>query len=133
MERESRFANEIASLILAGMDKYRSLVAWQSAHRFLISTLRATDRQYRPQARALFDQLRRAAVSVEANIVEGYALDTRAQFKRFLRIAKASAAECECLLGAIAELGYLEARDLSALQLELETTMRTLHGLLRKS
>ena len=57
--------------------------------------MRATDAQYHPRSRALFDQLRRAALSVEANVVEGYALGTPLQFRRHLRIALGSAAEAE--------------------------------------
>jgi four helix bundle protein len=114
------------------MDKYRSLVAWQSAHRFVISTLRVTDRQYHPRARPVFDQLRRAALSVETNIVEGYALDSSAQFKRHLRIARGSAAECECLLRVAREVGYLKPEEVEQLMTDLETALRTLRGLLRK-
>ncbi len=51
------------------MRKYRSLVVWQRAHRLSIGVLRATDRAYHPRSRAVFDQLRRAALSIEANIV----------------------------------------------------------------
>src|SRR3989442_3144876 len=54
------------------MRKYRSLVGWQRARALTIATLKATDAAYHPRARALFDQIRRAVISVEANIVEGY-------------------------------------------------------------
>jgi hypothetical protein len=64
------------------MHKYRSLLAWQRAHELALRVLEATDETYHPRARAVFDQLRRAAVSVEANIVEGYALGSPAQFRR---------------------------------------------------
>jgi four helix bundle protein len=80
----------------------------------------------------VFDQLRRAAVSIETNIVEGYALDTSAQFKRHLRIARGSAAECECLLRVAEEVGYLPSGEVEHLGNELGTTLRTLRGLLRK-
>jgi four helix bundle protein len=64
----------------------------------VLLALRATDEASHPRCYALFDQLRRAAVSVEANIVEGYALGSTPQFKRHLRIALGSAAEAECLV-----------------------------------
>lgn len=114
------------------MNKYKSLMAWQSAHRFLVATYRTTDQHYHPRAKPVFDQLRRAALSIEANIVEGYALDTAPQFKRHLRIARASAAECEALLGIGAELHYLDNTLVGPLQADLETTLKTLHGLLKK-
>src|SRR5881397_1182177 len=89
------------------MRKYRSLVVWQRAHRLSIGVLRATDRAYHPRSRPVFEQLRRAALSVEANIVEGYALSTPLQFRRNLRIALGSAAEVECFLEIICDLEYL--------------------------
>ena len=92
---------------IGAMNKYQSLVAWQSAHAFVISTFRTTDKCYHARARTIFDQLRRAALSVELNLVEGYALDTNAQFLRHLVIARGSAAECECIIRIVDELGYL--------------------------
>src|SRR5438046_10715549 len=87
------------------MRKYRTLVAWQRARQLALSVLKSTDGLDHPRSRAIVDQLRRAAVSVEANIVEGYALGTGAPFKRQLRIALGSVAETEVLL----QLGAYEA------------------------
>ena len=114
------------------MHKYRSLLAWQRARALTTATLRATDAAYHPRAHALFDQIRRAAISVEANIVEGYALGTAPQFRRHLRIALGSAAEAESLLEVAQEVGYLPddaARSLAAL---LDGTLKSLYGLIRK-
>ena len=89
------------------MDRHRSLEAWKVARRLSLTVLEQTDDHYHPKARSLFDQLRRAAVSIEANIVEGYALQTPAQFRRHLRIALGSAAETECMLELVASRSYL--------------------------
>src|SRR5438093_9263378 len=62
--------------------KYRSLFAWQQAHKIAVLALTKCDSAYHPRSKALFDQLRRAAISVEAKVVEGYALGTTLQFRR---------------------------------------------------
>ena len=113
------------------MHKYQSLVAWKRAHSLVVLTLRSTDAAYHPRSRALFDQLRRAAISIEANIVEGYALGTTPQFRRHLRIAIGSAAETECLVRTAGEIAYLPdsvAREMSALT---DGILRSLFGLIR--
>ena len=63
----------------------------------MLDVLRATDDARRQRTWTVFDQLRRAVVSVEANIVEGYALNRPGLLQRHLRIAIGSLAEVECL------------------------------------
>jgi four helix bundle protein len=113
------------------MRKYRSLVVWQRAHSLSVSMLRATDRHYHPRSRAVFDQLRRAALSVEANIVEGYALSTTPQFRRHLRIALGSAAEVECFLEVVGEVEYLPRATLDELLPLTDLIIGNLFGLVR--
>jgi four helix bundle protein len=113
------------------MDSYRTLEAWKNAHRLARFAHEATNRAYHPRSRSLFDQIRRAAVSVEANIVEGYALNTPGLCRRHVRIAFGSAAEVECLVRLAGELDYLPADTVRELTRTLAATMRTLRGLLR--
>ena len=115
------------------MESYRSLDAWKYAHSAVILLHKATENLNRPKYWAILDQLRRAVISVETNIVEGYALATTAQFGRHLWIAFGSAAESECLVRAVAELGYLEPAVTDELGSKLAGTMRTLRGLLRNT
>ena len=114
------------------MRKYRSLVVWQRAHHLSIGVLRATDRAYHPRSRAVFDQLRRAALSIEANIVEGYALSTPLQFRRHLRIALGSAAEVECFLEIVGELEYMPRTSVDELAQLTDLIIGNLFGLVRK-
>jgi four helix bundle protein len=114
------------------MYKYRSLEAWKRAHSALILVLRATDKPNHPRTRNLFDQLRRAVISVEANVVEGYALGTPGLYLRHLRIAFGSGAEAECLLRSAGELGYLSGETVLQIEESLSGAMRTLRGLLRR-
>ena len=112
------------------MHKYQSFEAWKRAHAAAVLALTATDGARQPRNWAVFDQLRRAAVSVEANIVEGYALGTSKLFRRHLRIAMGSAAEAECLARLASELRYLPEAVVKELEGLLGGTMRALHGLL---
>jgi four helix bundle protein len=73
--------------------------------------------------------LRRAVISVEANIVEGYALGTTPLFRRHLRIAMGSAAAAECLTRAAGELLYLPDDVVEELERLLERTMAAMPGL----
>ncbi len=115
------------------MDSHRSLEAWKVARQLSLAVLEKTDDHYHPRARSLFDQLRRAAVSVELNIVEGYALQSRAQFRRHLRIALGSAAETECVLELVASRRYLPD-DISTELLDLTAgALRLLFGLVRRT
>src|SRR5947207_14737697 len=86
------------SAILESMYGYQSLDAWKRAHQAAMLILRETSRANHPRTFALYDQLRRAALSVPANIVEGYALGTPALYRKHLRIALGSAAEAEYFL-----------------------------------
>ena len=113
------------------MYKYQSLEAWKSAHAAALLALEATDAEPNWQRRNLFDQLRRAAVSVEANIVEGFALGTIPLCRRHLRIAFGSAAEAECLARLFRERGYLSDQTVKDLEARLGSAMRALHGLMR--
>ena len=113
------------------MDSYRSLDAWKIAHEASCLTFRACDKAYQGKSRSIFDQLRRAALSVEANIVEGYALGTSALCGRHLRIAFGSAAEAECLVRLTDELGYLPHDVCVELEALFGRAMQMLRRLLR--
>ncbi|HTI06217.1 MAG TPA: four helix bundle protein, partial [Gemmatimonadales bacterium] len=114
------------------MESYQSLHVWQRAHALAIGALRETEAARQPRTWAVFDQLRRAAVSVEANIVEGYALRAPRQFRRHLRIALGSAAETECLLRNAGELDYLPQEVVKRLLILSNSTIGMLLGLLRR-
>jgi len=113
------------------MHSYKSLVAWQRASNLCLATLEAVDQSWRANAAAVFDQLRRAAVSVDVNIVEGYALNTVPLFRHHLRIALASAAEAERLLEICAARGYLDSAATQRLKPLADATLSALFGLLR--
>ncbi len=114
------------------MNKYKSLIAWQKAHEAAALTLITTDKAYHPRHFCVFDQIRRAGVSIEANVVEGYALGTTPLFQRHLRIAIGSAAEAESLVRLAGRVGYLDRADVEALVALYGDAMRAVRGLQKK-
>jgi len=117
--------------IMAVCEAIKTLVAWKRAHEALLLALRATHAAYHPRAKNLFDQLRRATISIEANIAEGDALNTPGLCRRHLRIAIGSAAEAETLARAAAELGYLDEDTVRPLLKVFDATLGAWHGLRR--
>lgn len=59
----------------------------------------------------LISQMRRAAISIPANIAEGWARNSPAEFNQFLAVSLGSAAELETLLELAHGLGYLKTED----------------------
>lgn len=109
------------------------MTVWQRSHSLVMVALKATDKAYHPKSRSLFDQLRRAAISVEANLVEGYALGTPLQFRRHLRIAIGSAAETECLIRIADEAEYLPKAAVQEMAVLLDEILALLFSLVRRT
>ena len=80
----------------------------------------------------LTNQLRRAAVSIPANLAEGCGRAGDADFARFVQIAFGSACEVESLWLLSRELGLLKAVDYDQTQAKLVSVKRMLAALLKK-
>ena len=79
----------------------------------------------------LISQIRRAAVSVSSNIVEGCARDSEADYLRFLNIAFGSLRELHYQLNLSKRLGFLPNEDSSLLEPKVVETEKVLNGLIR--
>jgi four helix bundle protein len=88
------------------MHAYRSLDVWKRSRAAALEAYRLTRTYPEDERFGLSAQLRRAAVSVEVNIVEGSKRTSCREFTRFLNIAEGSAAEARSLLELSGELGY---------------------------
>ncbi len=89
------------------MQRYRDLRVWRESHAFLLGVYRVTAELPSEEKYGLTSQLRRAAVSVPTNIVEGARRQGRQDYVRFLNLAEASLAEAEYLLIVTVDLQYL--------------------------
>lgn len=113
------------------MRDHTKLKAFELADRLALAVYQHTAGFPRQEIFGLTAQLRRAAVSVPSNIVEGCARHSEADYLHFLDIAYASSREVEYQLSLAVRLGYLAPdayREASALCAE---TSKVLAGLLR--
>jgi four helix bundle protein len=108
------------------MRDFRELEVWHVAHRFTLALYRATAAFPRHALYGLVSQLRRAAVSIEANMAEGAGKKTSVDFAHFLQIAFGSANEVDCELLIARDLGYLTDSQYEELTRELASVKKML-------
>jgi four helix bundle protein len=87
------------------MQRFTDLRVWQRSHALALDIYRLTQTFPAQECYGLTQQLRRAAVSVPANIAEGAKRSTRPDYRRFLNVAEASLAETEALTRIARDLG----------------------------
>lgn len=91
---------------------FEDLVVWQKAHQFVLAAYALTRSFPREETYGLTSQFRRAAVSIAANVAEGFRKRGPADKLRFLNIAQGSAEECRYYLILSKDLGYGERPDM---------------------
>jgi four helix bundle protein len=110
---------------------FRQLHVWQKAYELTIDVYRLTKAFPKSEIYGLTSQLQRAAVSIPANVAEGYERNHRKEYLQFLSIAKGSLGEVETYLLLAKDLKYLAADEYSILDEKRKTTSRLLKGLMR--
>jgi len=108
---------------------YRDLLVWQKSID-LVKMIYAATRSFPTHERfALTDQIRRAAVSIPSNIAEGSSRLGKAEFRRFLSIARGSTAEVDTQIVIACDLGYITPADGDDLRRRVVEIRRMLRGL----
>ena len=107
---------------------FRDLLVWRKAHAFVLAVYRFTESFPDREKFGLSHQMRRAAVSIPANIAEGFGKRSHAEKARFLNIAEGSLEECRYYLILAHDLGYGQPESLTA---SLEETSRLLNAYAR--
>lgn len=95
---------------------YRDLKVWQKADALALEIYRVTKSFPKEEIYGLTSQLRRAALSVPTNVVEGYARKGDKELGRFVSIASGSLAETEYLLEFSFKLDYLKKVEYEQIQ-----------------
>ena len=109
----------------------RKLRVFEMADEVVVLVYQATAKFPGEELYGLTSQMRRAAVSVPSNIVEGCARDSQADYLRFLNIAFGSLRELHYQLDLSNRLGFLRNQDLSLIQPKIVETEKILNGLIR--
>ena len=91
---------------------FTDLIVWQKAHEFVLGIYRMTNCLPKTEIYGMTSQIRRAAVSVPANIAEGFKRRTRPDKIRSLNIAQGSLEECRYYLILVKELDYGDTNNL---------------------
>ena len=102
---------------------FKELIFWQKAHQFVLVTYALTATFPRSEIYCLTSQMRRAAISVPANIAEGFKKFGAGDKVRFLNIAQGSLEECRYYLILTQDLGY---GDTTGMELLLDEISRLL-------
>lgn len=107
---------------------FQRVIAWQKAHEFVLLIYRISKHFPDDERFGLTSQLRRAAVSIEANIAEGYRKISRADKLRFLNIAQGSLEECRDYHILTKDLGYISEEEFEQIRGYLLMTSKFLNA-----
>src|SRR3989442_14289688 len=113
------------------MRPHQKLEAWSKAVELVTDIYRSTERFPKEERYGLTSQIRRAAISIPANIAEGAGRRSKKEFVHFLSNSQGSASELETELIIANRLGYLDETSFAQLVSQLERIGRLITGLSR--
>lgn len=112
---------------MAKFNKFEEIQAWQKAKDLTLLIYKITSEEKFAKDFGLRDQIRRASVSIMANIAEGHGRRTNTEFANFLNIARGSAAEVQSHLHIAFGLNYINQKEFDELyQILTEISRMTL-------
>ncbi len=107
---------------------FRDLIVWQKAHQFVLSVYRYSGKFPKEELYSLTSQLRRAAISIPANIAEGFKKKSPKDKSRYMNISQGSVEECRYYLILAEDLSYGDDRNVTV---QLEEVSKLLNAYLR--
>jgi len=110
------------------MRDFRKLIAWQKADDLVVKIYEVTGQFPVDERFGVVSQVRRASVSVAANIAEGCGRETVVDFRRFLHQARGSLYEVEYYIHLSGRLGYLQSSEQEALTSQCSEAAKVLQG-----
>ncbi len=114
------------------MQDFHNLQVWRKSHELVLAIYSASAGFPDAERYGLTSQMRRAAMSIPANIAEGCGRESKPDLRRFLYIAMGSASELDYHLLLARDLEMLASTDHRQLQTELAEVKRMLTGLIQR-
>jgi four helix bundle protein len=108
---------------------FKDLIVWQKSHQWVLQIYHFTNSLPSEEQFGLVSQLRRAAISIPANLAEGFKRKGNPDKARFYNIAQGSIEECRYYLILAKDLGYGDTR---MLERNLEEISRLLEAYARR-
>jgi four helix bundle protein len=116
---------------MATINSYQDLIVWQKSMALAEACYRATARLPKEETYGLTSQIRRASVSVPANIAEGHGRESTGSFIQHLRIAQGSLKEVETLVLICQRVGLADDVHVAPLLADANEIGRMLRSLIR--
>lgn len=113
------------------MQDYKSLKVWQNAHALALEVYSLTSKFPKEELYGLVNQIRRATISIAANIAEGSSRTSNKDFSRFLQISFGSAKEVEYEILLSKDLNFIEVESFEKIQHQIEEIKKMLVGLMK--
>ena len=112
---------------------FTDLIVWQKAHQFVLQVYKMTTSFPQNEIYGLTSQFRRAAVSIPANIAEGYKKRGNKDKLNYLNIAQGSLEECRYYLILALDLEYGSSEILNNLIIEVSKLLTKYSDVIRNS
>jgi four helix bundle protein len=114
---------------MSGFKSFEEIIGWQKARLLCGAVYKLTYKDAFKKDYGLVDQIRRASVSVMANIAEGYDRRGDKEFVRFLNIARGSLSEVKSHLFIAFDLKYINEKEKTELFILIDEIGKLINGL----
>lgn len=113
------------------IERFEDIQAWQKARELNKDIYDSTRNTYFSKDFSLQEQVRRASVSIMANIAEGFGRRGKKEFANFLNMAHGSAAEVQCHLYVALDQKYISKKVFNMTYAKIEEISRMIQGFMK--
>ena len=115
-------------MIMEKTKTFKELIVWQKSHKLVLEIYKATKSYPKEEIYALTNQIRRASVSIAANIAEGYKKKTKPSKLNFLNISEGSLEEVKYYIVLSKDLDFISEKEFNSLEFLCEEVGRLISG-----